>query len=119
MDGLANIYYWKNQQQEEVDFIFKQGTKIKQLIQVCYDCSNIKTKERETRFLIKASKELKCNNLIIITNDKEGEARAEWFGIKRKVNYIPLWKWLLDKNQVKLQKLEKAVKEDIKWGFKE
>jgi len=95
INGIANIYYWKNVQQEEVDFVIKEGLKIKELIQVCYDVSDVKTKEREVRALIKASKELKCNNLIVITEDYENEENTEWFGTKRKIKFIPLWKWLL------------------------
>ena len=96
MKGNANIYYWKNQQQEEVDFVVKQGTKIKELIQVCYNLEDIKTKEREIRALLKASKDLGCRNLIIVTEDEELEKEAKWFGIKRKIKFIPLWKWLLE-----------------------
>src|SRR3989344_5908930 len=94
MNGFINIYYWKNVQQEEVDFIVKDGLKIRELIQVCYNTIDIKTKERETRALIKASKELKCNNLIVITEDYEKEENIEWFGTKRMIKFIPLWKWL-------------------------
>lgn len=92
---LAEIYFWKNVQQEEVDFVVKEGTKITKLIQVCYDIQETKTKEREIRALLKASKELKCKNLLIITYDYESEKDAEWFGMKGKIKYIPLWKWLL------------------------
>ena len=46
-----------------------------------------------SRVLLKASKELKCNNLLIITEDKEGEEVIE----KKKIKFIPLWKWLLEK----------------------
>ena len=94
MNGVAKIYYWKNVQQEEVDFVVKEGTRVKQLIQVCYDISDIKTKERETRSLLKASKDLKCKNLIVITEDYEDEKQIEWFKINRKIKFIPLWKWL-------------------------
>ena len=89
------VYYWKNAQQEEVDFIVKEGLKIKHLIQVCYDLSDTDTLEREIRALLKAGKELKCKDLIIITEDKEGEKNAEWFGIKGRIKFIPIWKWLL------------------------
>nr|MCK4930482.1 ATP-binding protein [Nanoarchaeota archaeon] len=92
---LADIYYWKNQQQEEVDFVVKEGLEVKQLIQVCYDINDIRTREREIRALIKASKELKCNNLLVITEEKEGEGEVSWFGTKRKIKFIPLWKYLL------------------------
>jgi len=95
LEGKLNFYYWKNQQQEEVDFVVKEGIKIKQLIQVCYNLENKDTKSREVRSLLKAGDELKCKNLLVITSEKEGEEEIEWFGIKGKVKFIPLWKWLL------------------------
>jgi predicted AAA+ superfamily ATPase len=36
-----------------------------------------------------------CNNLLVITNDYEAQKEEEWFGTKRKIKFIPLWKWLL------------------------
>lgn len=95
IDGKINLYYWKNPQQEEVDFVVKEGIKIKQLIQVCYNLENNDTKSREIRALLKAGKELKCKNLVIITSDKKGEEDVVWFGIKGKIKFVPLWKWLL------------------------
>ena len=59
---------------------------------------DIKTKEREIRTLVKASKEVKCKNLLVITKDKEGEELISWFGVKRKIRFMPLWKWLLNKD---------------------
>ena len=88
------IFYWKNPQQEEVDFVVKQGIKIKQLIQVCYDIKNKETKKRELRALLKASEELKCRNLLVITEDKEGEEKIKG----KKIKFIPLWRWLLEKD---------------------
>jgi len=86
-----NIYYWKSTK-HEVDFLVKQGSKIVQLIQVCYDTSNADTKKRETEALLKASKELKCKNLLIITEDKEGQEKISGKTIK----YKPLWHWLIE-----------------------
>jgi hypothetical protein len=86
------IYYWKNTQHEEVDFVIKEGLKVKQLIQVCFNTNQDKTKEREIRALMKASKELKCNNLLVITEDKDKEEIVK----NKKIIYIPLWKWLLE-----------------------
>lgn len=88
------LFYYKNIQGNEVDFVVKDGLKITQLIQVCFTIDE-NTKRRELRALIHASKELKCNNLIVVTNDYEGEEEISWFGIKRKIRYIQLWKWLL------------------------
>lgn len=96
VDEKLKFYYWKNQQQEEVDFVIKEGLKVKQLIQVCFDVNSLETKNRETRALIKAGKELKCNNLLIITEDTEKEEKEEWFGDKAIIKFIPLWKWLLE-----------------------
>jgi uncharacterized protein len=80
-----------------VDFIIKRGSRVEQLIQVCYTLKNLETKNREIRALIKAGKELHCKNLLILTEDKEGEEKTEWFGDKAVIQFVPLWKWLLDK----------------------
>lgn len=92
-----DVYYWRNMRHEEIDFVIKEGFKVKQLIQVCYDISDLETKKREIRALLRASKELKCKNLLIVTEDYESEEHADWFGIKRKIKFIPLWNWLLMK----------------------
>ncbi|MFH2106450.1 MAG: ATP-binding protein [Candidatus Micrarchaeota archaeon] len=92
----VKIYYWKNAQQEEVDFIVREGLRVIRLIQVCYDLAETRTKERETRALLKASQELKCTNLFVITEKYEAEKEIEWFGIKGKIRYVPLWKFLLN-----------------------
>ncbi len=89
-------YYWKNMEKEEVDFVIKGEKEIDQLIQVCYDITDQDTKKREIKAILKASKNLKCNNLLIINQDYFGEEEAEWFGIKKEIKFIPLWKWLLE-----------------------
>ena len=93
------FFYWKNNKNEEVDFIIKEGSKITSLIQVCYDLKNTETFDREIRALLKASRDLKCKNLIVINKDKEEILEKKWFGIKGKIKFIPLWKWCL--NEVK------------------
>ncbi len=95
VDEKIRLFYWKNQQQEEVDFVIKESLKVKQLIQICFNIDNLETKNREIRALIKAGKELKCSDLLIITEDTEKEEKEEWFGDKATITYVPLWKWLL------------------------
>lgn len=92
--GEYEVYYWKNAQQEEVDFVIKKGIQVEQLIQVCFNPQNAETMKREIRALIKAGKELNCVNLLVITEDKEKEEDTEWFGEKASIKHIPLWKWL-------------------------
>ncbi len=87
------IFYWKNHQQNEVDFIIKKEKKIQQLIQASYINSKEEIKERETKSLIKASKALNCNNLLVITWNYETKKTIK----KQKINFIPLWKWLTKK----------------------
>ncbi|MFA5247594.1 MAG: DUF4143 domain-containing protein, partial [Candidatus Micrarchaeia archaeon] len=89
------LYYWKNQQQEEVDFVIKKGTKVVELIQACYQIENEKTKNREVRALLMAGKELGCKNLTVLTLRKDKKETAEWFGAKGKITYKPIWNWLL------------------------
>ncbi|MBI2629533.1 hypothetical protein HYW76_00360 [Candidatus Pacearchaeota archaeon] len=62
---------------------------------MCKDISDINTKQREIRALLKASKDLECKNLSIITENYESEEEAEWFDLKGKIKFVPLWKWLL------------------------
>jgi len=89
---LTRIFYFKNQLKEEVDFVVRDGTKVKQLIQVCYNIEDSDVKKRELRALLKASKELKCRNLLVITWDYEAAETVKG----RRVKYLPLWKWLLE-----------------------
>jgi len=89
---LIEIYYLKNTV-NEIDFLLKKGSKVSQLIQVCYDIEDIITKEREIKSLIKGSKELNCSNLLLITWDYENEEEIKG----KKIKIIPLWKWLLGK----------------------
>jgi len=83
----GEIYYWKDHQQREVDFVLKGEETVNKLIQVSYVSSKDEIQEREIKALHEASKELKCRDMTIITWDYEGKIDN--------VNCIPLWKWLL------------------------
>ena len=76
----------------EVDFVISSGIEINELINVIYSGSEVEIRDRERKSLIKASRELGCSKLTIITWDywKEGE-----------INYIPLWYWLLKDSDFK------------------
>ena len=86
------IFYFKAATKEEADFVVKEGTKVKQVFQACYNLSEPETRKREINSLIKAGKELKCSNLSIITWDYEAEEKIK----NKKIKFIPLWKWLLE-----------------------
>ncbi|MEW6040372.1 MAG: ATP-binding protein, partial [Elusimicrobiota bacterium] len=87
-----DVFYFKTNNGVEIDFVLKDGIKITKLIQVCYDIDDAKTKERELKGMNKASEELNCNEMEILTWDYEGEEKYR----KKSVQFIPLWKWLMD-----------------------
>ncbi len=86
------INYWSDYNNHEIDFVLLKTGKIIQLIQVCeiYDGKNIP--EREVKNLLKASIELGCNKILIISWNYE--AKKEYKG--KKIQFLPLWKWILD-----------------------
>ena len=87
-----DIFYWKDHQQREVDFVLKNGSKIIELIQVTYSSSKSSIENRGINNLIEASNQLHCSNLLVITWDYEAEEKIK----EKKIKFIPLWKWLLN-----------------------
>jgi len=86
-----DVAYYQNTAKEEVDFLIKKGKKVKQLIQVCFDIENFETHDREIKALVKAGKEFKCNNLLVLTNSLEKQEISKG----KKIIIKPVWKWLL------------------------
>jgi predicted AAA+ superfamily ATPase len=84
------IHYWRNQSGAETDFVIREGTTVRKLIQVVSEW-RVETREREVRGLIACAKEFGLKEGIIITSDTEKTERIE--GIK--IRFVPLWKWLL------------------------
>ncbi len=95
IDRTFEVYYWKDHQQNEVDFVLKKGPKISRLIQVTYATSRDEIDDRETKSLLKGARKLKCKDLLVITWDLSGDEEIS----ERKVNFTPLWSWLTQKNQ--------------------
>ncbi len=87
----SGVFYWKDHQQNEVDFIVKRGRAIGQLIQVTYASDGRDVRERELRAMLKASAALRCRDLLVITWNLEEARTVE--GLK--VAFVPLWRWLL------------------------
>ena len=78
----TSLFYYRSRNDREVDFVTRQGTHINQLIQVCYDMTSPKTEKREVSSLIECAGELKCNNLLIITNNEEREIHTDGYNIQ-------------------------------------
>lgn len=85
------VYYWQDYSGKEVDFILKRGLKVSQMIQVCFDLDNYDTRMRQYKSLVKASKELNCSDLLVITSEKKSEEAYK----DKTIKVVPLWEWLL------------------------
>ena len=70
------LFYYRTRNDKEIDFVTRKGTKVEQLIQVCYDMTSGKTRKRELDALVEASEVLHCDNLLVITNSQEEQ--IEW-----------------------------------------
>ena len=91
------IYYWKDHQGREVDFVVKEGDRVSELIQVTYASGRDEIERREIKALEKASEELKCKRKTVITWDYEDVGE---------IKFIPLWKWLLKVNDVAFSEIK-------------
>jgi hypothetical protein len=89
------LYYYKTEQNREVDFLARRKNRHQLLIQVCYDLSDPETRRRELRALKEASSETKVERCVLVTMNTEEEYREENF----EVEIIPAWKWFLLKER--------------------
>jgi len=72
--------------------VIKDGNKIVQAVQVCFDL-NKGNKNREVNGLLEAINYFKLKEGIIITFDQEDKFKIE----DKIIKLIPVWKWLLEK----------------------
>ncbi len=86
-----NLFYAKGNNYE-IDFVIKDGLKVKQLIQVCLDIKDETTKKREVKGLLEGMKRFHLKSGLIITEDYFGEEKIKG----NRIRFVPLWMWLLD-----------------------
>ena len=88
-----DIFYYRDRQWE-VDFmVVKDGT-VEQLIQVSYDISSEKTRQRELNALVKASDKFHCDNLLLITMDNDEQLTVKGHTI----NVMLAAEWLVERH---------------------
>jgi len=75
----------------ECDFVIREGNKIAEAIQVCYNLTE-DNKGRETKGLIEVMERFKLKEGLILTYDQTDEFKIGTIRIK----VLPVWKWLLD-----------------------
>ena len=88
-DPDKTMFYYRSRNDKEVDFVLRKGTHIDQLVQVCYDLSSPKTEKREVDSLTECATELKCSNLVIVTNYEERTIEKDGY----RINVVPVAKW--------------------------
>nr|WP_298269730.1 DUF4143 domain-containing protein [Geobacter sp.] len=84
------FYTYKEPGGREVDFVVRDGGVTTDLIQVCYDMTDPKTRKRELTALLRAAEELACENLFVLTWEEEGDTVVQG----KAVRLLPAWKWL-------------------------
>ena len=89
------MFYYRSRNDKEVDFVLRKGTHIEQLVQVCYDMSNVKTEKREVDSLVECADELNCSNLVIVTNNEERTIEKDGF----RIDVVPVAKWSISLEQ--------------------
>lgn len=91
-DLKKSLFYYRTSNDKEVDFVIRDGRKVASLVQVSYDISKTKTRERELDALVKASEELKCDNLMLISWNHDGS--VEYRG--KSIRIISMDKWFIE-----------------------
>lgn len=89
----VEVFYWRDYQQREVDFVVKEGLEVRQLMQVTYELTP-ENERREVGNLLRAAKELKCDDLVVITWDQSEVVERDG----KRVRIVQLWKWLVERN---------------------
>lgn len=87
-----DLFYYKSAS-HEVDFVVADGGKPVELIQVSYDISSSKTRNRELNGLFVGAKDLKCEKLTLITFDTAETVSMNGYTIE----IVPAIDWLFQR----------------------
>jgi predicted AAA+ superfamily ATPase len=87
-----NYKFFYRKAEKEVDFV--EVSNEKNILPIEIKARKSIDKEMK-KSLLDFMKKFKVKEGVIVTEDYESEEDSEWFGIKGKIKYIPLWKWLL------------------------
>ena len=88
---LSNVYYWRNYQDKEIDFVIREKEVNRQLIQVSFISNKTEIKTREIDNLVLGSNILECTDLTLITWDVADTIKRS----TKQIKLIPLSKFLL------------------------
>ncbi|EQD40908.1 AAA+ superfamily ATPase [mine drainage metagenome] len=89
----TELFYWKDHAQREVDFVLRRGNRVVQLVQVTKTSQPGEIEPRELDALVRASEDLRCEDLLVLTWEGAGEIHHSGHSIRIQ----PLIEWLLDR----------------------
>ena len=75
---------------KECDFLIREGSKIKEAIQVSYQINEM-NKDREIKGLLEAMETYKLKEGLLLTYDQEDTIKIN----RKTIRIMPVWKWLL------------------------
>lgn len=84
-----DIFYWRGK--TETDFVIRDRGRVKELINVCWDPSTPRARDRETRSILESMEHFNMDRGLIIT---EGFDEVRELNDKQ-ITFIPYWKWKL------------------------
>lgn len=90
IDGL-DVYYL-NERSGECDFVVCRGNVVVQAIQVSYDLTSPKTRQRELSGLMLAARHTRCNDLLLLTDHESGLVTIEG----QSIVIQPVYEWCLN-----------------------
>jgi predicted AAA+ superfamily ATPase len=85
-----DLYYFRERNGIEADFVVCQDNHVVEIYQVCYDISKESTLKRELRGLLTASRATTCDNLFLITD----HARQTITEGEKVIKVVPAYEWL-------------------------
>ena len=85
-DVERTMFYYRSRNDKEVDFVLRKEAHIERLVQVCYDMSNPKTEKREVDSIVECAGELKCRNLVIVTDNDKRTIEKDGY----KIDVVPI-----------------------------
>lgn len=85
-DVERTMFYYRSRNDKEVDFVLRKEAHIERLVQVCYDMSNPKTEKREVDSIVECAGELKCSDLVIVTNNDKRTIEKDGY----KIDVVPI-----------------------------
>ena len=86
----AEIFYYK-ESSFEIDFLVAKNGIVQELIQVSYNITSPRTREREINALLRGAKKFNCRKLTLITFSTEQTVEKD----NETINVMPATKWLL------------------------